>query len=529
MILAYSVSIALMISLPLILAVLLRRRVRVPWLLFCVGTLTFAASQAVHLPLNKLLADWGLLPKAGQGVNAPLWQTALLIGLSAGLCEELARGVGYAVLRRYRTLEDGVMLGLGHGGLEAMVFGGVQLATAVSTLLPLSESDLTALTLSPEQLVLLERQVALLLSSPWLAFVPLLERLLAMVFHVILSLLVLQAFRLQGARKNWFHRAGFLTLAILYHAAVNAGAGAIVLKQKVVNLWLIEGLFALALVPGAVWAFLAFKKESLLSSVATPVSQEWSVFLIALRKELFQLWRTHRVLAVAGVFGVFGMTSPLLAYFTPQILSLIPGAEQFAALVPEPTISDAYAQYIKNLTQFGFLLVILVGMSAVAGEKERGTAALILSKPMSRWAFILSKWTAQTLVYLGGFLLAMLGAGFYIAFLFGKLDIAVLASVTVLLFFWLLPFISVTLLGSVIGSTTSAAAGVALAVSIALLVLGSLPVVKSFLPGALVDWAGLIGAGAPPQAWNGGALTACLVLCLISILFAIAVFERQEV
>jgi uncharacterized membrane protein YhfC len=121
----YVLSILLMILLPILLAALLRRRFVIPWFLFCAGILTFIASQVVHLPLNAWLADLGILPQAGRDVNPPIWQYALVAGLTAGLCEELARTAGYAILKRYRRFEDGVMLGLGHGGIESMVFGGV--------------------------------------------------------------------------------------------------------------------------------------------------------------------------------------------------------------------------------------------------------------------------------------------------------------------------------------------------------------------------------------------------------------------
>ena len=123
--LSYTISILAMLLLPIVLGVLLRRHYRVYWILFVVGTLTFLGSQAVHLPLNSWLADFGLLPESPQLDGAPLWRTALILGLSAGLCEELARAIGYAVVKWARRFEDGVMLGLGHGGIEAMIFGGV--------------------------------------------------------------------------------------------------------------------------------------------------------------------------------------------------------------------------------------------------------------------------------------------------------------------------------------------------------------------------------------------------------------------
>jgi len=522
LILLYVLSVLLMILAPVILAALHRRRFPVPWLLFCAGILTFAASQAVHFPLNHWLAEWGIMAKAGREINPPLWQTALIAGLTAGLCEELARVAGYAVLRRYRSLGDGIMLALGHGGIESMVFGGVMVAATVSAMLPLVGTDLKALSLSTEQLAALEKQLHFFIDSPWLAFAPLLERLLAMGFHVVLSVMVLQAF----LHRNILQRVGYILLVIFYHMI--ADAGAVYLVQEVASPWLLEGAFALVLLPGFAWLAAMVWRQKGPPRPVVSLAREWKVFWVALRKELLQQWRTRRVLVVLAVFGLFGMTSPLMAYYMPQMFRLIPGAEQFAGLIPKPTIADALGQYIKNISQFGFLLAVLLGMNAVAGEKEHGTAALILSKPMSRWAFLLSKFTSQAIVYLLGFLLAMPATGFYTYVLFGSLDFAGLGLITLLLAAWLLPFAAVTLLGSVIGGTTSAAAGIALGGAVALFLMGNLPVVGSFLPAALAGWAGQIGAGTPPQAWNGGALAASLVLCLVCMILSIAIFERQE-
>ena len=133
---------------------------------------------------------------------------------------------------------------------------------------------------------------------------------------------------------------------------------------------------------------------------------EWGLFGQALRKELLQLWRTKMVLVILGVFALFGIASPLLAYFMPQIFANIQGAELFKDLIPTPGVKDAIDQYVKNISQFGFLIAILVGMGKVAGEKERGMTEMILSKPLPRWAFILSKFTAQALVYTAAFLVA---------------------------------------------------------------------------------------------------------------------------
>ncbi len=542
----YAITVFFMIFLPVVFAAGLRRRMAAPWIIFCLGMLTFAVSQAVHLPLNYLLSNLGILPKTGAAVQPPLWQIALVGGLTAGLCEELARAGGFALLLRLRKspsrlkgaspenlqFSDGLMAGLGHGGIEAMVFGGILTAASLAALLPLQGADLTQMGLGAEQIQAIQKQLSLV-SMPIYALLPLVERLLAMGIHVVFSALVLMAF--QKRNPAW------VVLAIAYHTLVDAGA--VYISGSGWNAWALEGAFFLIALPGYAW--LAWQLRQALSAggqpPSLPVRSEVNVFWTALRKEVLQQVRTRRLLVVAAIFGLFGLTSPLLAYFIPQMLKIIPGAEQFASLVPTPTAADAMVQYIKNLTQFGFILALLLGMGEVAGEKERGTASMVLSKPMTRSAFVLSKFSAQVLVYLLGFALALAGGYFYTVVLFGKLDFGLFGLLNLVLVFWLLPYVAVTLLGSVLGKTTGAAAGFALGGIVLMLVASSIPQIAALMPGALSGWASQLGSqaaggalafGASASSANAapavGALVTSLVLSLVCILTSIAVFEQQE-
>ena len=516
----FTISILSMVLAPVLLAALLRRRFSVPWYLFCVGVVTFTVSQAVHLPLNSWLADLGLLAKAGQANPPPLWQTSLVLGLTAGLCEELARAAGYAILRKRRALEDGIMLGIGHGGFESMIFGGVLTAATVGALLPLVGKDLSSLHLTEQQMAALNLQIQSLVAYPALAFAPLLERILAMSLHVVLSVMVLKAF--QGRNPLW------VALAIAYHAAVDASA--VFVRQYNLTAWELEALLALVTLPGWIWLSWLIKGRSKAATLHTsPLRGEWAVFLAALRKELVQQWRTRHVLAVVAVFALFGMTSPLVAYFTPQLFKAIPGVEKFSSLIPTPTVVDAMSQYVKNISQFGFILAILIGMGAVAGEKERGTASLILSKPMTRWAFVSSKLVAQVVVYLLGFLIALVGAYFYTLVLFGNLDLGRFVLLNGLLFCWLLPFVSLTLAASVVGGSTGAAAGTALAASVLLLLLGNIPGYGQLTPGALIGWASQLFAGGTDAVQsNINNLVSNLIVLILRLVTGIAIFKQQE-
>ena len=522
LVLDFTASVFLMILIPVILAALLRRRFQVPWILFTIGTLTFIGSQVVHFPLNSLLMRLHILPKTG--LNDPsisLIQSSLVLGLTAGLCEETARAAGYMLLKKFRRLEDGIMLGLGHGGIESMIFGGVLTAATVSSLTPMMGTDLSALELAPEQLANLNRQLQVLAASPFLAAVgPLLERLLAIMIHLILSIMVLQAFR----RRNFFYYAA----AIGYHMLIDAGA--VYAASTAADHKLTYLVLVILMLPGLAWLALVWRKEARPAAVYTqPARDELAVFAAALRKEIIQQWRTRRFLVVMAVFVLFGLTSPLVAKFTPEILKSVAGAEQFASLIPTPTTADAMSQYIKNITQFGFILAVLLGMNAIAGEKESGTAAMILSKPMPRWIFVLSKFTAQSLVYISAFLVAGLGAYYYTVILFGPLDAAKFTGINLLLLLWLLTCVGAALLGSVIGPTIAAAAGIGLGISVAILLAGSIPTFGALMPNGLMGWAAMLGENSDKAAANAGALAGGVVLILLFLLWSVALFERQEI
>jgi ABC-2 type transport system permease protein len=522
------ISISGMILLPLILAIAWRRRYMVPWWLFCTGMLTFVMSQLYHFPLNDWLTELGLIGQVAPGAPA-LLRTAAVLGLSAGFSESVARAIAYWVLFRRngrshsdrisgQSWTDGVMLGLGHGGIEAMGLIAVVTAASISSLRALRGVDLATLDLSPAQLSALNMQLELLHSSPWLLFVPLVERAIAILLHVILSLLVWSAFR----RRN----PSYLLLAILYHALVDGTL--IYVGQYVRNSWLLEGILATMLLPGLLWIWRWVPRvgASTPRHVRTNIAQ-LRLFVAALRKELQQQWHTKRMLVVLSVFMLFGLGSPLIAKFTPELLRTIEGAEQFADLIPTPSAEDAMDQYVKNITQFGFIIALLLGMGAVAGEKERGMTAMILSKPMPRWSFVVSKFVAQALVYALGFLLAALGAHYYTLILFDGFNLSLFLVSNALLWVWLLVFAAITLLGSTIGQTTAAASGMALLGSVLLLLAGSLPKIGAFAPSGLVAWASQLGLGGNVTA-NSGALVANIVIIVVSLITAVAVFETQE-
>ena len=250
------------------------------------------------------------------------------------------------------------------------------------------------------------------------------------------------------------------------------------------------------------------------------------IFLASLRKELMEHWRTSRFMVLAIVLTLFGLISPLLAKYTTEILKAVPGAEQFAGLVPTPTMIDAISQYIKNIGQFGILLALLLSMGAVVNEKEKGTAALVLVKPLPRGFFILSKYLSLAIIFLISLLLAGIGGYYYTALIFGPPDLNAWISLNLLIWVVMLVYSAITLLFSTLMKSQAAAIGLAFATLLLMAVIGALPAIANWLPNQLINWGASLFNQTPLTAWP--ALWISLAIIFISLFTAWMAINRQE-
>ena len=250
------------------------------------------------------------------------------------------------------------------------------------------------------------------------------------------------------------------------------------------------------------------------------------IFLASLRKELMEHWRTSRFMVLAIVLTLFGLISPLLAKNIPEILKAVPGGEQFAGLVPTPTITDAISQYIKNISQFGIFLALLLSMGAVVNEKEKGTAALVLVKPLPRGIFILSKFLSLVIIFFISLLLAGMGGYYYTALIFSQPDIS--AWITLNLFLWLvmLVYIAITLLFSTLVRSQAAAIGLSFGTLLLLAAIGAVPSIANWLPNQLINWGASLFSPTPISAWP--ALWTSLTIIFFCLFTAWLALNRQE-
>jgi ABC-2 type transport system permease protein len=97
------------------------------------------------------------------------------------------------------------------------------------------------------------------------------------------------------------------------------------------------------------------------------------------RLEWLRLVRTHRLLALIGVYVFFGLTGPLTARYLSALMGRL-GTEGVRVEFPDPVPADGVAQFVGNTSQIGLLVVVLVAASALSFDARREMAVFLRTR-----------------------------------------------------------------------------------------------------------------------------------------------------
>jgi ABC-2 type transport system permease protein len=234
-----------------------------------------------------------------------------------------------------------------------------------------------------------------------------------------------------------------------------------------------------------------------------------------LRKELKEQLRTHRLLVVGAIFLVLGLATPLLLKYMGQLLEL--AGDDVVIQVPEPTPVMAITEYADSVVQVGVLAAVLVGMGVVARERERGTAAMVLSKPVGIGAYVSAKLLAMSATFI---LALAAGSGvcyLYTSLLIGPASVPDFLGMNALVALFFIFCLALTLLCSSLLRNQLAAGGIALAVLVGQALLAQVPLVGDYVPGQLPGWGTALLSGPHPSHWAAvGVSLAIIAACLLA-------------
>lgn len=252
-----------------------------------------------------------------------------------------------------------------------------------------------------------------------------------------------------------------------------------------------------------------------------------SGFAAFLGKEMREIRKTWRIWVLPGVILFFAVSSPILAYVTPALVTSVAGSRPGISItIPPATWADAYAQFLKNLNQIVLLVVAIAGAGAVSGERATGTAILTLTKPLSRTAFILAKMLSHAILIVVPSALGTAACAALTAAIFGPAPAPRLVMAVLLWLVQAMLLVSVVTLFSAWFSARGAAAGAGLGFLFLSMLLALVPLATRYTFVGLLPATGRVLAG-QPVAIFWPVVTA--VLAAVTLAAAAArVFERQE-
>lgn len=206
-------SFIICVFVPIIACTYLKRKKEASLKSFWIGVLTFLVfamflEQILHV---IVLTAWPDL----QSDPSKVLLKAAYGGMAAAAFEEMGRYVAMKFFMKKRMFKkEAIMYGIGHGGVEAIIIGGLAGISNIATAISVNTGSLDAVIQSGDQAVIstIEQMVAL---PAWQFLLTGVERLSAMTLHVCLSYLVYLAVK--------YKKIEYLSMALVIHFLVDAG------------------------------------------------------------------------------------------------------------------------------------------------------------------------------------------------------------------------------------------------------------------------------------------------------------------
>lgn len=245
------------------------------------------------------------------------------------------------------------------------------------------------------------------------------------------------------------------------------------------------------------------------------------------KKELFESWRTSRILILAVIFLIFGVMNPLVAKFTPEILKSV-GGEAFLSGMPEPSSADSWAQFYKNISQMGLIILALLFSGSVSSEVSRGTLVNLVTKGLKRPAILLGKFISMVCQWTLCLALCFGVTWGYTLYYFSDEKSPHILLAMLPLWIYGLFLIALILLCSTIARNNYEGLLITGGVVVLTILLNMIDKIKEFIPASLISVNMEILQGSSEAGDYLPAMVIALVLGTLFMFFAVAVLNRKK-
>ncbi|GIO27862.1 ABC transporter permease [Ornithinibacillus bavariensis] len=170
---------------------------------------------------------------------------------------------------------------------------------------------------------------------------------------------------------------------------------------------------------------------------------QWSTLF---QKELLENWRNKKWIWVPLVIILLSIMDPITNYFLPQIIESVGGMPDGTVFeLPDFSPSEVIMMSLSQLSSLGVLVIVLLSMGTISGERKSGVSELILVKPVSYSNYITSKWLSLLLLVWLSLFLGLLMSWYYTNILYGTLSFVDFTKVFFFYGIWLTLVVSLSI------------------------------------------------------------------------------------
>lgn len=246
-----------------------------------------------------------------------------------------------------------------------------------------------------------------------------------------------------------------------------------------------------------------------------------------LKKEFREYIKTPKGLILGVLFLFFAIASPVLAKYINEILLAV--AADIPITLPEPTLQDSWLQFYKNMNTICIIVYLIVMTGAVSQEKNKGSIILVLTKKVTRFQFLFSKFLVGTAIFTVLMIVSVLVSGWYTNLLFGSYQYEGLIASNIMIWLMGVFFTAMALLVSVLGKTATTSALFGFFGFAILQVLNISSSISRFNPAGASSIVNeiLVGTITVGELWVpiASALAGTLIMFVLSYL----IFKKQEI
>ncbi|WP_349897266.1 ABC transporter permease [Parafrigoribacterium soli] len=245
------------------------------------------------------------------------------------------------------------------------------------------------------------------------------------------------------------------------------------------------------------------------------------------RKELSEILRTWRIWVLPAIIVFFALSGPVLARFTPEIIGALAGSQLGHMEIPTPSYLDAYSGWVKNLSQITLFALIIIYGGIVSSETKSGTAILVLTKPVSRSAFVVVKAVVHSVFVAVLVVVGTLLTWAVTAIVFGTAPGGPLWSAAGVWLVYGVLFVALMTLFSVLIPSAAGAAGAGIGAYVLLSIASIWKPLSEYSPAGLPGQAASLAAHTttPSSLWP---VTTSLALWIVLVALAAVLFRRKE-